>query len=34
MQNAGLDELGLNWRYLAFDVFLNTLSQPWKGREA
>ena len=31
MQNAGLDELGLNWRYLAFDVLPEHLLPALEG---
>lgn len=34
MQNAGIDELGLNWRYLAFDVHPDQLREALAGAKA
>lgn len=34
MQNAGLDKLGLNWRYLAFDVHPDNLAAALAGAKA
>ncbi|MGV3755063.1 MAG: shikimate dehydrogenase family protein [Verrucomicrobiota bacterium] len=34
MQNAGIDALGLNWRYLAFDVHPDSLRQAITGAAA
>src|SRR3982750_1255673 len=34
MQNAGISELGLNWRYLAFEVLPESLREAIEGAKA